>query len=127
MLKRFSILISSLVIIAITFNSCYYDSKEDLYKNLANSTCKTDSVTYSGFVKNVMEQNCAISGCHVSPNPQNGIDLSNYQTVKTIADDGRLVNRINGIGGALMPPTGALSTCTVAKITAWVQNGAKND
>lgn len=105
-------------------SSCYYDNREDLYKNFTPSSCNTDSITYDSEVQVIVQQNCALSGCHLAPNPQAGLDLSNFNVVKNIAGSGKLVGRITATSGTIMPPTGALPPCEINKIIAWVNDGA---
>lgn len=104
--------------------ACYYDNKEDLYQNIDTNNCETDSVSYSATIAPIIGTNCAVSGCHIGPNAQNNLDLSTYADLKSIADNNQLVGRITGSTGALMPPGGALPSCDIDKIKAWVNNGA---
>lgn len=74
-----------------------------------------------------MTASCAISGCHTGTPPAGSLDLSTYQGVKKSADEGTLVNRING-RGTLMPQGGpALPSCEITQIEIWVNNGALNN
>jgi hypothetical protein len=113
--------------LAITVSSCYYDNKEDLYVNI-NTTCDTSSVTFGNQISGIMSQSCAISGCHDASTTAAGLNLSEYQDVKISADKGTLVDRINGIGGNLMPLGGQeLPDCEILQIETWVLNGAPNN
>lgn len=120
--------LSSVVLFSlIVMNGCYYDNKEDLYANLDNS-CETTSVTYSGTIVAIMNQNCATSNCHDATTKSANLDFSTYSDVETAAANGTLAGRINGIGGSLMPLGGnALAACQISQIEAWVTDGALNN
>lgn len=125
-MKKTQYLLWSLLIIG-TLSSCYYDNKEDLYKNFDTSCDTTGVISYSMELQSVFMNNCAISGCHSGPTPQSNLDLGLYADVKSIADNGNLVGRITGSSGPLMPPSGSLSACDIEKITVWVNRGANNN
>lgn len=105
--------------------SCYYDNEEDLYKNY-NTDCNSDTtISYSGFIQPLLATECAVSGCHAGPAPAAGRDLTRYQDVKAIADNGSFAGRITGTTGALMPQGGPkLPQCDIEKIQAWISQGA---
>lgn len=113
-------------IIILTAASCYNDNKEELYQNFQND-CDTSNTTYSATINPIITSNCAISGCHAGPTPQSGLDLNKVQDLQTIARDGRLMGRITGSAGSIMPPTGKLPQCEIDKIGKWVDNGSQNN
>ena len=118
--------ISLLTLIATTsliLSQCYYDNKEELYQDFDKPDCETADMSYELDIKNIIESNCAVSGCHVAPIVQSGLDLSQFADVKRIADNGSLVNRITGVG-PIMPQSGPLPPCEIEKITAWVNQGS---
>jgi hypothetical protein len=89
--------------------------------------CDTTSVSYAGFVAPTIQNYCL--GCHSGSNPSGSIDLSTYNGVQTVAANGQLVGGITGTAPyILMPQSGSpLDACTIAKIRAWVTQGAKNN
>ena len=98
-------------------NGCNYDNEEELYPDSFN--CSVGDVSYDLVIKPIVDANCAISGCHVAGTGRK--DLSNYQGMKDIVDDGRLNERV--IVNQDMPPSGPLSKCNIAKIEAWILQG----
>ena len=98
---------------------CYYDNEVDLY----GTACDTVSMRYSVEVQTLLANNC--TACH-SPAGNQEPFLDNYASVKTAADDGTLVGRIND-SDAPMPPTGLMPDCNRDKIRAWVNAGASNN
>ena len=86
------------------------------------SACDTANVTYTNFVKPLVQAKC--QGCHGNTNPSAGINLSTYATAKPIAQNGKLVGAITRTSN-WMPKNGQkLDDCTILKITTWVNQGA---
>jgi len=102
------------------FNGCYYDNAEELYPGSLN--CDVSNLNYDLVIKPIIDTNCAISGCHVSGTGRK--DLSTYQGVKDVVDDGRLNQYV--VVEKSMPPSGPLSTCNIAKIDAWIKDGGSS-
>lgn len=115
--------IFGLMILSLLVSSCYRDNREELYQNFTNDGCDTSMVTYSEVIRPLSFDNCAISGCHVGNTPQSGLDLSRYEDLMTIANDGRLMDRLTG-NGPIMPPGGPLPNCEISKMEIWVLDGA---
>ncbi len=120
-MKRKIILFS---LIVFTFG-CSYENKEELFP--AAAECETEDISFSAFIKPLSERSCAKAGCHVGSFPSANLDLSDYEGLKQIADDGQFVGRITETSGSLMPQDGALPQCEILKITSWVQAGAPNN
>ena len=75
-------------------------------------------------VRAVLQANCAVSGCHTGPTPQNGINFSDECTI--VAQKLRIKARaVDGTGG-FMPPTGQLSAADQQKITDWINAGGQH-
>jgi hypothetical protein len=110
-------------LLSVATVSCYYDNKEDLYQNFPDN-CNTTAVSYAVDIRPVIDQSCAFIGCHAGASPAAGLKLETYAELKAIADNGKLVGRITGTSGTVMPPTGPLNDCSIQQITAWVNQGA---
>jgi hypothetical protein len=90
--------------------------------------CDTSmAMSYTSHITPIINANC--KGCHNSANPSAGIDVTTYNTLKTIVDNGKLLGVIaHQIGYSPMPKNGSkLSDCNIAKITKWINNGAPNN
>jgi len=88
--------------------------------------CDTSIYTYSEAIETIITNNC--KGCHSGTAPSGGVLITNYNEVKMIADDGRLVDVINGSNGRpLMPLSGSLSDCQITQIEKWVDTGSPNN
>lgn len=100
---------------------CYYDNEEELY---GGTSCNVVSVSFSEDIMPLIQTECAISGCHV----QGGgtpVIYDNYQNVKAKVDDGTLKDRV--LVRRDMPPSGPLSSCQIAYIEEWINQGAPNN
>jgi uncharacterized membrane protein len=86
--------------------------------------CDTDNVSFASVVKPIIDLYCV--GCHSGNPPSGGIDLSNYQGVKAVADNGNLIGSISWTAGfSKMPKNGVqLPDCEIDKIKSWVDAGA---
>ena len=107
----------------LLLSSCYYDKEDLLY---GESLCDTIDVKYSIQVKNIIDANCRT--CHNASSPSAQLDLTNDNTVKSIAANGRLLGSIKGDPNyKLMPPSGKLSNCNISQIKAWINQGMKEN
>jgi len=112
----------SLIMIVIGAQSCYYDNEEELYP-FESENCDTLSViTYQNKVEAIIQNNCAISGCHTGVSPTGGLFLDTYAQVKAIAENGDLTDRT--IVQQDMPPSSPLSNCEMEAIQQWVNNNS---
>lgn len=76
-------------------------------------------------VKAVLAANCALSGCHVGPNPQNGLDWTNNCMI--VDNNARIKARaVDGVPSIMPPlPNAPLSAADKQKIVAWVNAGGQ--
>lgn len=97
-------------------------------KNNACLECDTAGViTYSLHISRLLQNNCA--GCHNGPGGNAGVDLSNYNGVKTVVNSGKLRGVVNWLPGfAQMPKNGnQLQPCQLTQINKWIYSGAPNN
>lgn len=115
-----------LLLLLGTFSGCYYDKQNELYPQ---GQCDTTGILFSKDIKPIIQFSCAISNCHVSPNPPSGGDFSQYEGVKVVALDGRLLGAIShNYGYSPMPQSAAkLSDCSINKFKIWIAAGAPNN
>lgn len=114
-MKRYLPLLLSLNLI-----SCTYDNEEDL---LGALNCDENPSSFSLNVQPLVEQNCAVSGCHV-PGGQLP-DLTNFSSIQ---QNSFLIK--NRIENRTMPPPQSgkqLSEQEIHTISCWVDNGAANN
>jgi hypothetical protein len=109
--------------------SCYYDSEEYLYPQLANQ-CDTINVTFSASIKPILEENC--NSCHGNSTAASfggNIKLENHADVKVQADNHKLLGSVARENGYSPMPMGTakLEDCKITNIRIWVNAGAPNN
>ncbi len=84
--------------------------------------CDTLNITYPGDVYPIFDQYCIF--CHGGAIPEGGIDLTNYDDVAILAQNGQLMGAINHESGySPMPKDGnKLSFCLIRTIGIWVND-----
>ncbi len=92
-----------------------------------NTTCDTSSVTFSQTVMPILENYCV--GCHSGAAPSGSIGLENYTGVLVTVNDGSLLGSIKHLSGFTAMPQNAdaLSSCEIAKIERWINDGAQDN
>lgn len=112
-------------LLMILTGSCYYDNEEYLYPNPVD--CDVTNVTYTQTIAPILENNC--NACHSSASPSAGIITDNYNSLQTIINDGSFRGSINHLQGWSPMPKGGnkLNSCDLAKIDAWIDDGAPNN
>ncbi len=76
-------------------------------------------------VKQVLATNCAVTGCHVGPNPQSGLDFSNDCTI-TLNNSRIKARAVDGNPSFMPPPPRPqLSAADKQKILNWVNAGGQ--
>ncbi|UCS93008.1 2-polyprenyl-6-methoxyphenol hydroxylase [Echinicola marina] len=105
--------------------ACGSESEEDLMPNNPNGgdRCDDNVATLSGEVSTIIENNCAISGCHVAGTGR--VDLT--VTANIIQNANQIRNYTES---GFMPEASSGLTLTQAQkddIYCWVANGAQNN
>lgn len=109
--------------------------KDSIYKwivqgawNTTNCAVVCDPLqfSYTTTIRSILNSNCV--GCHGAVAPGAGLNLTDYNTVKTIALSGRLLGAVNQQAPYKpMPPVGKLSDCNIQQLTNWKNAGAPNN
>ena len=115
----------------IGLGSCYRDKADQLYPNsVAGITvCDTATVTFSGTIKPIIDQHCALSGCHDGSNASTWT-MQDYNSIITYCvSTNKLIGSIKHESGFVAMPQGApkLDDCTISKFEVWVNSGAMNN
>ena len=115
-----------IALVATAFTGCYYDVAEELYPMDANF-CDTSNVTYSANVLPIIQQECYT--CHSGSSPSGNVRLDNYTYLTVYADNGKLMGTISHSPGYSPMPQGGnkLSSCEIATIQKWINNGRPNN
>jgi hypothetical protein len=124
-MKKLSILT---LLISLLLTACYYNNFTEIHPGQdLNFECDSNAatVTFQKTIQPILSANCGSNNsCHnaSSSNPR----LDTYESVKTVAADGRLVKVINWEPGAAQMPKSAstkIPRCARAQIEVWVANG----
>ena len=107
--------------IVLSMGSCYYDNEEELYGIVM---CDTSAVSFKDDIEPIVQNNCAISGCHIAGGSGNGLFI-NYAGIKDKVDNGSLRQRV--VVARDMPVGFPLTDCQVDFIDAWTSAGAPNN
>jgi Planctomycete cytochrome C len=96
-------------------------------RNNACNDCDTTTITYSGAVLPIINNNC--KGCHNPSFLSSGLDLTNYSVVRSIALNGKLMGSVDHLPGfPPMPKGGAkLNDCKITQIRKWIAAGSQNN
>jgi len=129
------------VLLALTgatmFQSCYYDVETNLVKHDTtivytdsggnNNGCDTTNVSYVQVVQPMIQQYCIV--CHSKAAQLGGVNLDGYNNVIVYVESGQFLGALNWEPGYTPMPKDApqLDDCTLAKINAWVHQGASNN
>ena len=124
-MKTYLLILIPIILVALMLSSgCYYDNEEELYPT---DTCNTSDMSYSADVLPILEDNCY--SCHNQAGNQGGITLEGYSNLKTYVDNGKLLGAIKHEDGFSAMPQGEpqLAECQIAKIEAWIDQGASDN
>ncbi len=115
----FHIMLVIMAALVISLPACSSDSEDEVAPD-----CDLDNVTYSGTIAPIMQQHC--NSCHSAAAPQAGVVTANYEGLRAIALDGRLLGSVNHEQGFSPMPKNMpqLDECPRDQIAAWIDAGA---
>ena len=131
---RITIFLSCAFAVIVFLTAC-----DDTIKvtDLDNTVIPSSKVSYSKYIQPVFTAKCANAGCHDDQNQAGGLSLTSWTNATAdfqvvapgIPQNSKLIWRITGSSGTLMPPIGywALTKNQIDGITTWVKEGAKNN
>jgi len=122
MVKK-STLLAFVLLIATLFNACKYDTETDLFPSVEQ--CETEDMSFERDILSIFETHCNNSLCHGGTFPQGRIPLWNFEGVREVVIDGRLIGALRHESGFNPMPEGGdmLSDCLIRKIEAWILQG----
>ena len=94
-------------------------------KNTAcNTVCDANLFTYSGFVEKVLQRSC--NGCHSGTSASGNLNFTIFNTVQTVALNGRLYGAIthDPLYKAMPNTNQKLLDCEITQIKKWIDAGA---
>ncbi|MBI4529899.1 MAG: hypothetical protein HY709_00100 [Candidatus Latescibacteria bacterium] len=96
-------------------------------------------VSFRQEIQPILNTRCAIVGCHIAPNPANGLDLSSYANlmkgaggvrvvIPNDAQNSTIIKRLEGRETPRMPLVGTpLFAEQITLIRKWIDEGAKEN
>ncbi len=110
------------VAILVMLSACSSDSEDEVEPG-----CDLANVTYSETIVPIMETHC--NTCHSGASPSAGIVTAEYEGLREVALDGRLVGSVNHDPEYSAMPQGQpqLDECPREQIAAWVDDGAQDN
>jgi len=108
------IFLSISTIVVLTMIGCTYENEEELMAD------QCQEVSFDQDVKPIIQNNCAVSGCHVSGTPPPDFNEFNNIKIRT-----SLIRQFINTG--VMPPASSgrtLSDEQIKTITCWIDAGA---
>jgi hypothetical protein len=116
-------LIILFLLVSISYFSCESKNEEDLF---GKEECDTLNVTFSADFLPILESICY--DCHSQAKLSAPYLLEGYDNLKIMVDNGRLQMALHHTGQYRMPKfRDKLPDCTLAKIDAWIDDGAPNN
>ena len=108
----------------LLLSSCYYDNYDDLLSS-SPEVCDTIAMNYTDDIAPLMTKHCTV--CHGGTAPAANISLEIYNDVKQAAKNGSLLGTMDHASAwSAMPKNQPkLDKCTISKVNAWINNGAK--
>ncbi len=90
-------------------------------------TCDTTNVSFTAAVLPIFQNNCY--SCHSGASPSGGLDLSDYEQLAFVAQNGSLLGSIRHEAGFSPMPQGLpkLSECEIATIAKWINDTTFSD
>jgi hypothetical protein len=116
--SRFSFLFYGL----LSLNACTFDNEETLFKDLVCPEIN-EPVTYSGFVKPLLEKRCV--SCHSSALASGSVNVENYEKLIAHIENNSFLGAIRHSPGFTPMPKGEakLSDCDIKKLESWINAG----
>lgn len=118
-----------LLVIGIVFTSCKHEPEEIIQPNPEPpvDSCDTANISFAASVMPILQNNCF--SCHSGTSPSVGLDLSNYEQLAFVAQNGSLLGSIRHDAGFSPMPQGLpkLSDCDIAIITKWINDTTFTD
>ena len=99
--------------------------------------CSPDTVYFQNEILPLFQSRCAMSGCHASSNPAEGINLTSYASIMssgeivpydaTEGDIMEVIQETDPDDIMPQPPNPPLTSAQITKLRTWINQGAPNN
>jgi hypothetical protein len=124
-MQKIFVMFGALGLLMAVAVSCNKDSKYDAAYYSDKATCTTDTISYNGTVKAILNGSCAYSGCHSTKSKAEGVILDTYSSAKSEFSSGEALCTIYQDCTPMPQGAGKLSDDVIQKLTCWAKNGYK--
>jgi hypothetical protein len=130
-MHKFLRLLMLLLVLSMIDTACSKTSLDRLLEeqNRGSTQCDTVDMKYSTDIVPILEVHCY--SCHGNGNTggSGGINLDGYANIKTYIDHGFVLGNVRHDPGFVAMPymLPKLDTCTINKITDWINRGAPDN
>ncbi len=101
------------------FGNCNKDSAATEHQEI----CYYDqTVTWNNYVRFLVQNSCAVAGCHVAGNTKGIGDYSTFAGLKAVVDDSTFEKTV--LIENRMPKGSKLNDSILVRLECWFQNGA---
>ena len=117
------VMVVSLFVVANT--GCTADNEEEFFT--VQNPCDTTVVSYSTHIAPIMANSC--NSCHSSAFPSGGVVTATHAGLSVVAASGKLRGAVfHQQGFTPMPPgSSMLDSCSLNRISAWINQGIKDN
>jgi hypothetical protein len=124
--RRISLLLG---LILVVMYACTNKKADQIAPVISGVDCDTVNLSFVNDIMPILQQNCALSGCHNAATNSGGYTYESYAGFMEPINNGRLLGAINRQQGFVPMPKNApkLSDCDIAKITHWIEIGAPDN
>ena len=121
MKKRYQplMIIATLIVVVV---ACSKPSNGNGGGSLPPSSCNSISAKFAADVNPIIQNNCAIGGCHGNGNNNGPGPLVTFDQIKNAASQIK-----TSVVNKTMPRGGTLSSAQIQAISCWIDNGALNN
>ena len=105
----------------VVFGTLFAISCKTQKKSTTEDACGSPAPGYSSSIKSIVENKCAIEGCHARGRG----DFRVFENFKRKLDAGEVKEKV--IVQKSMPPDGALPAYEIKLIECWLKDGAKEN
>lgn len=104
----------------LLLTDCTFRNDEEI---LAEQICDVEEVTFSGFVKPLIQSKC--ESCHNPSFSSGDVNLQGYDNLKVYVENNRFLGAIRHDPGFTPMPFGQsrLPNCDILKIEKWIEEG----